>query len=134
MLGVSILWSASLPIDKLAQLHRSPSLHALLTMGASAIGLFLFVLFTKEKTVQSQVLREKMWLLFLTSGLYAVAMALQCWALSLIQVGTIESVKRGVGMAMALLSGLFLFRERIRFGQVIWVLMMTTGVVFLLSS
>ena len=134
MLGVSILWSASLPIDKLALLHSSPSLHALLTMGASAIGLLLFVLFTKETTIQSQVLREKMWLLFLTSGLYAVAMALQFWALSLIQVGTIESVKRGVGMAMALLSGLLLFRERIRFGQVIWVLMMTTGVVFLLSS
>lgn len=133
MFGVTILWSASLPIDKLALLHSSPSLHALLTMGGSATGLLLFVLLTKEKTVQSQVLRGNMWMLFVTSGLYAVAMALQFWALSVIQVGTIESVKRGVGMAMALLSGLFLFSEQIRFGQVIWVLMMTTGVVVLLS-
>ena len=134
MLGVTILWSASLPIDKLALLHSSPSLHALLTMGGSAIALLMFVLFTKGTTAQLQVLREKIWMLFLTSGLYAVAMGLQFWALSLIQVGTIESIKRGVGMAMALLSGLFLFRERIRFGQVIWVLIVTTGVVVLLSS
>ena len=134
MLGVTLLWSASLPIDKLALLHSSPSLHALLTMGASALGLLLLVWFNKEPTVRIHMLRKKMWMLLLTSGLYAVAMALQFWALSLIQVGTIESVKRGVGMAMALLSGLFFFTERIRFVQVIWILMMTTGVVVLLSS
>ena len=133
MLGVTLLWSASLPIDKLALLHRSPSIHALLTMSASAIGLFVIVQFSNEPTVQIKTLRKKMWMLLLTSGLYALAMALQFWALSLIQVGTIESVKRGVGMAMALLSGLFLFSEQIRFGKVIWVLMMTTGVVVLLS-
>ena len=112
-------------------MHCSPSLHALLTVGGSTAGLLLIVAI-KDWVPVRRKRHQDLWLLLLTSGLYAAAIALQFWALGVAPVGVIESVKRGVGMAMALISGILFFEERILLQQVFWVLLMSIGMVLLL--
>ena len=133
MLIVTLMWSSALTLDKLALMHTTPSLHALLTAVGSAIGLLALVAVNGNLKAGLRELNHSKATLATTVVLYSVAIALQLWVIQLALVGTVESVKRGVGMAMALVNGMLFFKEQIAANQIVGVLSMTGGVILLLS-
>ena len=58
----------------------------------------------------------------------ALALGLQFLAFSYVYVGTIETLKRGIGNFMALLSGWFFFREPMTPRKLVAVAVMAVGV------
>jgi multidrug transporter EmrE-like cation transporter len=62
-----------------------------------------------------------------------LALALQLLALPMVFVGTVETLKRGIGNFMALISGWIFFRERVTLLKVLAVALMAVGVGMILT-
>ena len=127
MVGVALLWSATLLLDKQALAAGSPHLHALVLNGGVALGA-LSVLGVRGDLRTLGGLRGSGWLLMLAVATGAVALGSQLVALGEVPVGFLETVKRGVGGVLAVVWGRTLFSEPVTAAKFAAVGLMTVGV------
>jgi drug/metabolite transporter (DMT)-like permease len=127
MVGVALLWSATLLLDKRALADATPQLHALILNGGVACGALL-VLGARGELGRLASLRGSGWLLVAAVATGALALGSQLVALGSLPVGFIETVKRGVGGILAVLWGRTLFREPVTAAKLAAIGLMTLGV------
>ena len=127
MVGVALLWSATLLLDKRALASGTPHLHALVLNAGVALGA-LSVLGARGDLRTLGSLRGTGWLLLLAVATGAFALASQLVALGTVPVGFLETVKRGVGGVLAVVWGRALFAEPLTAAKLAAVALMTVGV------
>ncbi|MEO8276427.1 MAG: DMT family transporter [Thermoanaerobaculia bacterium] len=127
MIGVALLWSAALLLDKRALSLATPQLHALVLNGGVSLGAFV-VLASRRQLSDIRRLRGSLGWLVLAIATGAAALASQLLALGTVPVGFLETVKRGVGGLLAVLWGRMLLAEPIRAGKLAAIALMTAGV------
>ena len=106
----ALLWSLTIPLDKLAVERASAPLHGMVLTAGVAVGVLLVLVFQGRLGDLGQVRRCPA----STSSPWwsaRCALGLQLLALPQVFVGTMETLKRGIGNFMALLSGWVFFRE-----------------------
>jgi drug/metabolite transporter (DMT)-like permease len=127
MIGVAFLWSATLLLDKQAVGHATPQLHALLLNAGVAVGAFGALAARRELPSLFHV-RPHLALLLGSVLVSAAALGAQLFALGFIPLGYIETVKRGIGGALAVVWGRTLFSEPVTAAKLVAVVLMTAGV------
>lgn len=127
MIGVAFLWSATLLLDKQAVGHATPQLHALLLNAGVALGAF-GTLAARRELASVFPVRPHLPLLLGSVLVSAVALGAQLFALGFIPLGYIETVKRGIGGALAVVWGRTLFSEPVTASKLVAVVLMTAGV------
>lgn len=130
--GTSLLWSLATPLDKLALARATAPFHGLVLNGGVAVAV-LVVLMVQGGLGQVAVVRRVPGLLVLALVVSSMALGLQLLALPKVFVGTIETLKRGIGNCMALVSGSIFFGERVTLPKVLAVALMAAGVGALLT-
>ncbi len=131
MAGVAFAWSLATPLDKLAMAVSGVPFHGLaLNFGVGA-GAFA-VLALRGRTRELWLPRGARWIAVLSLVASTIAIALFLVAIANVWIGLVESLKRGIGSAAALLVGYLMFDERIGGPQVTAVVLMSAGVALIL--
>lgn len=130
MVLVALMWSASIPLDKVALAAAPSPVHALVLSLGVALSSFIVLLLRGQVGDLKAVGRIRG--LFTASLLVsASALALQLTALTLAWVGLIETFKRVIGNLMALVLGRMFFKEAITVHKIAAVVLMILGVVLI---
>lgn len=125
MILTALCWSLAVPLDKLAIGASSAALHALIMMsGIALVGLALLA----ARRQLSQLKVEQWKLVVAAIGVTALGGALNFVALTMVWVGFIETFKRALGSAMALVWGRLIFAEEIYAKKLVAVGLMGFGV------
>lgn len=127
MIGVAFLWAVTLLLDKNALGHSSPQLHALVLNAGVAAGA-LTILAMRRELGALAAMRGSWGLLVGTVLVSAAAISTQLFALEGVELGFLETVKRGLGGVMAVAFGRALFAEPVTPSKLAAVALMTTGV------
>lgn len=130
MIAVAFLWSATLLLDKRAVGFAAPQLHALVLNGGVAIGA-LATLAGRGELRALAAIRGHLLLWVGAVVVSAAALGSQLVALESIPLGVLETVKRGVGGALAVVWGRLFYREPVTARKLLAVALMTAGVAFL---
>jgi drug/metabolite transporter (DMT)-like permease len=130
--STSFFWALTVPLDKLAVERAAPSVHGMVLTAGVAAGV-LGVLLLQRRLGEVARVRQ-------IPGVYALALVvsvgalgLQLLALPLVYVGTIETLKRGIGNFMALVSGRIFFGEAVTVPKMLAVGLMAAGVGMILT-
>ncbi len=123
----ALLWSLTLPIDKLALAHATGGFHGIFLNGGVAL-LTLVVLFARGGASEIREWRRAPGLLAGAIAISFLALATQLAALPHIPAGTLETVKRGVGNLGAVFFGRLVFGETVTGSKLLAVLIMVAGV------
>jgi drug/metabolite transporter (DMT)-like permease len=127
----ALLWSMTTPFDKLALERGNAPFHGFVLSAGVAAGVLL-VLVAQGRLRDLGTVRRVPGIYVLALGISTLALALQLLALPQVYVGTVETLKRGIGNFMALLSGWFFFHEPVTARKVVAVGVMAVGVGLLL--
>jgi uncharacterized membrane protein len=130
MMLVALLWSVTLPLDKLAIEASHSAFHGLVLHLALAVA--LLPLLRGAEPGWGRRLGDQRWLLLATVLCGAVALATQLLALERVWAGFVETLKRGIGSAAALALGGLVLGERITPSRIGAVAMMAAGVAIIL--
>ncbi len=128
----ALLWSLTIPLDKLAVERSSAPFHGVVVTGGVAVGVLLVLVFQGRLGDLGEV-RGVPGLYVLALGVSTLALAFQFLAFPRVYVGTIETLKRSIGNFMALLSGWIFFREPVTSRKVVAVGVMAVGVGLILT-
>jgi uncharacterized membrane protein len=128
----ALFWSLTIPLDKLAVERATAQLHGTVLNGGVALGVLL-VLLAQRRLRDLGHLRRVPGTFGLALVVSVLALALQLLALPLAFVGTIETLKRGIGNFMALVSGSIFFQERVTAPKILAVALMAVGVGLILT-
>jgi len=128
----SMLWAMTIPLDKLAVARAPASLHGAVLNGGVALGV-LVVLLGQRRLGEVARVRRIPGLFVLALVVSCLALGLQLLALPLVFVGTIETLKRGIGNFMALVSGRLFFGEMVTLPKVLALVLMALGVGLILT-
>lgn len=131
MTATAFLWSLTLPLDKLALQRSSVPFHGLVVNTGLAILMLLWLLRRKRMI---EVRDASRWwpLLAIAVVISGLALAAQLFAMSLIWVGFVETVKRALGSLLAVLFGFWFFREHLNWHKLAAVLVLGVGVALVL--
>jgi drug/metabolite transporter (DMT)-like permease len=129
----ALLWSFTLPFDKLAVRQAGATLHGLVLTAAVGLG-FLLVLALRGRLATLAQMRRVPGLLALGVAVSVLALGLQLLALGGLWVAWVETLKRGVGSLAAVAMGRLAFGEAVTPGKVAAVLLMIAGVALLLLA
>jgi drug/metabolite transporter (DMT)-like permease len=128
----ALLWSMTSPLDKLA-VERAPApFHGFVLNAGVAAGV-LVVLFARRELGEIGRARAAPGLVVLALVVSSLALGLQLLALPRVYVGTVETLKRGIGNVMALLSGRLFFGEAVTPSRAFAVVLMAVGVGLILT-
>lgn len=125
------LWSATAMLDQVALQKGVGAWYAPALTAAVAVPILFWMLLRNpagDLLEGARALLRRPWLGATAVLLGAVALAVQLEALRVAPVGFIEVVKRGVGMASAVLLGRWLFAEPLTGGKLGAVILLTFGV------
>jgi drug/metabolite transporter (DMT)-like permease len=128
----ALLWAMTIPLDKLALARAAAPLHGAVLNGGVAAGVLL-VLLGRRRLGELAGVRRVPGFFVLALIVSCLALGLQLLALPLIFVGTIETLKRGIGNFMAMISGWFFFRETVTVPKVLALALMAAGVGLILA-
>lgn len=128
----ALLWSMTIPFDKLAVERSNAPFHGFFLSAGVAAGVLL-VLGVQGRLGDLAQVRKVPGLYVFALVISTLALGFQFLALPLLYVGTVETLKRGIGNFMALLSGWFFFHEPVTARKVVAVGVMAVGVGLLLS-
>ncbi|HEX4963458.1 MAG TPA: DMT family transporter [Thermoanaerobaculia bacterium] len=128
----ALLWSLTPPLDKLAVERAGAPLHGMVLNGGVAAAVFLVLAFQGGLGELGGV-RRVPGLLVLALVVSSSALGLQLLAMPRVFVGTIETLKRGIGNCMALVYGHLLFGEVVTASKVLAVALMAAGVGLILG-
>jgi drug/metabolite transporter (DMT)-like permease len=130
--ATALCWSMTIPLDKMAVARAPAQFHGFfLNMGVAA-GV-LVVLLAQGRLGEVGRVRAVPGLLILALVVSSAALALQLVALPHVYVGTVETLKRGIGNFMALISGRIFFGEAVTPGKLLAVVLMAVGVGLILT-
>lgn len=128
----ALFWSMTIPLDKLA-VERAPApFHGFMLTAGVAAGV-LVVLVARRGLADLGRVRAVPGLMVLALVVSSLALGLQLIALPHVYVGTVETLKRGIGNFMALLSGWVFFRETVTARKAFALLLMAAGVGLILT-
>jgi drug/metabolite transporter (DMT)-like permease len=133
MVGLTaLLWSLTIPLDKLAVERSSAPFHGVVVTAGVAAGVLL-VLVAQGRLGDLGQVRRVPGVYVLALIVSSLALALQFLALPQLYVGTVETLKRGIGNFAALLSGWFFFHEPVTARKILAVGVMAVGVGLILT-
>jgi drug/metabolite transporter (DMT)-like permease len=128
----ALLWSLTIPLDKLAVERSTAPFHGVVVTAGVAAGVLLVLILQRRLGDLGEVRR--------VPGIYLLALVVSTAALGLqflafprVYVGTIETLKRSIGNFMALLSGWIFFREPVTWRKIVAVGVMAVGVGLILT-
>ncbi len=127
MVLVAVCWSITPSLDKLAMAAAPAPAHGVVLGVGVAIGV-LALMVLRGNAGEIRQAAKAPWLLAAALVTSAVAMGLQLVAIHLVWVAVVETVKRGLGSAVALGLGWTMFGETVTAGRVGAVAVMTVGV------
>ena len=127
MVAVSLCWAATLTFDKLALNHAAVPMHALMQSMLMGINLWIILAIRGSLDQLKKISKHKKLYLWavITSCL---ATGTQLMAITTVQVGVVEAIKRSLGLALSVLSGWIFFKEPPTLMKQISVLWMGIGV------
>ncbi|MEM1177505.1 MAG: DMT family transporter [Acidobacteriota bacterium] len=127
---VALLWSVTPNLDKLALGHATASVHALILITGCALGLAVLSAAQGRWSEVKELFRSRsaLGLLAISVTAAAFAVGVQFLAYEHVAVGFVETVKRGIGAALALFAGRVLFQEHIGIGRLMAAAVMIAGV------
>jgi uncharacterized membrane protein len=128
----AFLWSLTIPLDKLSVERGPAQFHGVVLTAGVAFGV-LVVLIGQGRLREIGKVRQAPGLLVLALVVSSAALALQLLALPQVYVGTVETLKRGIGNFMALLSGWAFFGEAVTPRKIFAVGLMALGVALILT-
>lgn len=133
MVGVATLWSLTGALDKLALRSADISFHATYQMALGALALAGVLALRRQLGDLAAIGRARL-ALAAAIALLAAAVVLQLLAFTLAQVAFVETLKRGVGMAMAVILGRVIFREPLSVGNLAAIAVMFAGTALLVTD
>ena len=128
----ALFWSLAVPLDKMALAHAAAPIHGTVQTGGVAAGVVLVLLAQRRLGEIGQV-RRAPGILLLGLVVSGIALGLQLLALPRVYVGTLETLKRGVGNCLALLSGRLFFAEAVTVSKALALALMAVGVGLILD-
>ncbi len=131
MMLVALLWSLTLPLDKLAIDASAPPFHGLILHIGVLLGALPLLAFGENRKGLTEV-RANLPLIALAVLCGAAALGLQLLALESVLAGLVETLKRGLGSVAALVFGARFFGESLDRWKVVGVAMMALGVAAIL--
>jgi drug/metabolite transporter (DMT)-like permease len=131
MVGVALLWSLAMPLDKLAVMQSSPTFHGIVLSLGVALALIILAL-GRGRLEEFRDLRNRPGLLVAGVLVSVGALALQLVAIRMVWVGFVETMKRSVGSILALLWGRLIFDEELEPQRFVAVTVMGVGVALIL--
>lgn len=127
MLLTALCWSATNSFDKVAAGAAGEPLHAFIL--STGIGVVCFLLLWSRRRIGDlRAAAEAPLALTGALVLGTAALGLQLLSYQVIQVGVVETLKRGIGNGLAVLWGRIIFAEAVTVGKVLGVLVMAVGV------
>jgi len=129
MLLVCLGWGAGIVFDKQALAHSGPFFHGVVqtALGSAMLIAYALVSGSAAWLTHSAVRVVPALLVFVT------AVVFQWLALTELDAGVIETVKRSVGIIGALIAGALVFNEKISRSQVLWCLVILAGIPVILQ-
>ena len=129
----ALLWSLTIPLDKLAVERATAPFHGVVLTAGVAVAV-LVVLVAQRAGAARGIGRVRAVLGSASSPWWSArppspSSSWRC----LMYVGTVETLKRGIGNFMALLSGRIFFREAVTARKVLAVVLMAVGVGMILT-
>jgi len=131
MLVVALLWSLTVPLDKIAIDRASGPLHGLVLNAGVGVAVALVLLIQRRLGGLADV-RKAPFVFVLGVVVSAVALGLQLLAIQTVWVGLVETLKRGIGNGMAVILGRLVFREAVTARKIGAVGLMVVGVALIL--
>jgi drug/metabolite transporter (DMT)-like permease len=128
----ALLWSLATPLDKMAVERAGAPLHGMVLTGGVALAGFGVLAF-QGGLGELGGIRRVPGLLVLALVVSSAALGLQLLAMPMIFVGTIETLKRGIGNCMALVYGRLFFREVVTPSKILAAGLMAAGVGMILG-
>ena len=123
---VAVCWSATTVLDKLATAHADLPIHALVMNCGVGVVLGLGLLLTGRARDFEQAPRHP-WALLIGMITGSAAFAFQLLAIQGLLVGIVETVKRAVGLLVALVIGRFAFGETVGPMRILGAVLMGLG-------
>lgn len=131
MTGAALLWSISLPLDKLAVASSDPAFHGLVLTSGITLGALVLLAFRGQLHELRRV--RQAWGMFLLALLTStLALGLQLVAIQWVLVSLVETAKRGLGNVAAVVVGRSVFREPLTLAKIGAAVLMSVGVALLL--
>lgn len=131
MTTAALLWSVSLPLDKIAVTRSGPAFHGLVLTAGIGLGAF-GLLAVRGRLHELKGARRARTMFLLTLLTSTLALGLQLVAIQWVLVSVVETAKRGVGNVAAVLLGRSVFREPLTLAKVGAALLMSVGVALIL--
>lgn len=131
MLVVALLWSLTVPLDKLAMDSASGPLHGLV-LNAGVGGVVALMLVAQRRVGELADVRKAPLVFLFGVVISAVALGLQLIAIQKVWVGLVETLKRGIGNGMAVVLGALVFQEAVTARKLGAVGLMVVGVALIL--
>lgn len=127
---VSLCWASTLTFDKLALRYASVPMHALAQSALMGAMLWVILAIRGSLGELKQITQHKrmyLWAVILS----CLATGAQLLAITAIEVGAVEAIKRSLGLGLAVLSGWLFFGEPPTLIKQVAILLMGVGVVTL---
>lgn len=131
MLVVVGCWSLTLPLDKIAVARAGPALHGLILCSGVVVGMLAILIWTR-RLGELRVELRTLPLLGVAVAAATVALLTQLLAIGVVHVAVVETVKRAVGNAGALVLGIMAFDEGIDRRRVVGLAAMALGAAMVL--
>lgn len=128
----AFLWSLTIPLDKLSVERGNAAFHGIVLTVGVALGVLAVLVFQGGLGDLREV-RRVPGTYVLALVVSTLALALQFLAFPQVFVGTIETLKRGIGNFAALVSGRLFFHEPVTPRKIAAVAVMAVGVGLILS-
>ena len=116
-----------MPLDKIAIQQSSVPFHGLALNLGVAIGA-LTILAAKGRLREVMVVRDHWRMILLADLISVLAVGMFLLALAKLWVGVVETLRRGIGSVLAVLSGHFFFSEKVGVQSLLAVLLLGAGV------
>ncbi len=126
MTAVAMMWSATAALDKVALGHASVPAHALVQT-AGVGGVLLVWLVWRGRLRELAAIRRRAPAYLLAVGFATAAVALQLFAIRVVMVALMETIKRAIGMTASVVVGRAMFREPITAAKIAAVALMAAG-------
>lgn len=126
MLTVVACWSLTLPLDKIAVGRAGAALHGVVLCSGVVVGMLAILTFS-GRLHDLRFSPRAIPLLSLAVVAATVALLTQLMAIGVVHVGVVETVKRAVGNAGALLIGILAFGEKVDTRRTVGLVTMAVG-------